>query len=241
MRAWFACSLNEASGRQKLCEKLSEALGKDCAKLDQNAEERLASLAVSVGGDWKTVQQVLLAKLAADSPFGLRYMLDDKAAQGAKRRIYLFGQNVHIVTCGEAALAFKQMIFDWLSREPERKFSIVITGLDCANGVATLEDIFPGFRGQLEVSTQALREWVSEAKDRNLNFQVHVTPFVPMTATFVDPTDDNGYMVLTPITFKPSPTERPHFIISKGENEDVLNYYWHDFYQRLRAQSKLLV
>lgn len=54
-----------------------------------------------------------------------------------------------------------------------------------------------------------------------------MTHLVPFGAWFVDPKDTRGFMVLTPVVNTGDKSkERPHFIIRRSTNKDVLEYYW---------------
>lgn len=242
LKVWHAGSLSDRTCLQNLCECLRGVLGKRNIVLAQKKVRRVIRLATRATGDWEAVNVTLVAEKAANSPFGIQSILDDTTAEGAKRDIYLFGQNLHFLTRGQTRYNIKQMVFNWLQKDTARQFTAVLCDIRCAHEVATLENMFVNeFKRHLRTSSQELKRWIGEARRLKLNLNVLVTDFVPTTAVFVDPERASGYMVLTPITYKAIPTERPHFIVGRKQNSAVFGYYWYAYFDRIRTNSSALV
>lgn len=61
---------------------------------------------------------------------------------------------------------------------------------------------------------------------------VRKVPFVPLSITFVDPSETNGFLVLTPNAYDERNIVRPCFVVSRSKNDDIFQQYWSAYWQR---------
>jgi hypothetical protein len=241
LKVWHAGSLSEKANLYNLCRSLAKVIGTLPVTPDEKDLKRVTSLAKVSAGDWESVNVSLVAEKAANSPFALNSILDETSPQGAKREIFIFGQNLHFLTKGQAHNDYFRLISAWLKVNKTRRFTAVITDFRCKDVVKAWQRMYGEiFRRHLFESRNVLKRWLLDSKEESLNIRVLVANFIPTTAVFVDPHDNHGYMILTPTTYRSMPTEKPHFILGKKQNKVVFDYYWFAYDERIRDGCKTL-
>jgi hypothetical protein len=196
-------------------------------------------LAKPTGGDWEAVNVGLIANSASRSPFSIANILNDSAADGAKKEIYLFGQSLRFVTRRQGKWDFKKLTLDWLQKDKSRQFHAIVINSERSRVVATSNKVSTDdFEREVKSSTTELNRWKVLAQKKGLNFFVYTTDFVPTSVTFVDPENDFGYMVLSPFAYGAGAGERPHFIVGRIQNAVVFDHFWCSYRDHLWNEQR---
>ena len=240
---WHVGSLDEPKCIADLCRLLALTLNRkhELRRLKTRQVAKIVAIAKQSVGDWENVSPALAAPALAESPFNVRNLLNTGSANSAKNKVYLIGQHLYWITKPKSFFRnYKSAIFGWLQKEKGRQFCIMISDVRDRMGIEPWNLIHsPDFQTQLENSTKTLKKWVKEAKSKKLSFTVKVTPFVPIGATFVDPSMPTGLMVLKPVVYGTGNTERPQFILGKKQNKLVFEHYWNAFQKVLDKAEEL--
>ncbi len=198
--------------------------------------QRLIAQARKGPGEWNTVKVALVGKKTARSPFNLEGLL-----RSARSQIFVAGQNLYHLTRPSNAANYKDKIFRWLERKKQKRtFSVMVCRPERLLVACWKRVVGSDYERHLKRSLKVFKSWVNDARERRLSFKAYLTAFVPVTIAFVDPQTDAGYMVLTPIIYKPLSEERPHFVVGKKQHADVFDYYWHAYWDRLNDKAVAL-
>lgn len=202
--------------------------------------ENLSRLAEGLGG-WHLVQGALVAEQRNGSPFGLLQQI-----RSARKMVAVFGQNLYALAAGPKASDFEEDLFNFLNRGGE--FRALIQDAQDAEGVAVWNHLHGGlYVNDLDRSTASFRAWLKRANAIGINqdgqrrLDVRTSKLVPVTFEFIDPLEDDGLMLCTPV---PVPrgveaAQRPVFAVSRRENARVIDYYWSQHEHQFQAGTLL--
>ena len=101
----------------------------------------------------------------------------------------------------------------------------------------------PTYMEDYKESINAFRDWIREAKGRNLSTQLYIrtTPIVAVTVLAIDPDSSSGQIVVTPTVLGRSySAQRPHFWVSKGKHPAAFRYYWDAYKEIFNKAAKPL-
>lgn len=173
---------------------------------------------------WDKVRQALQGDRLDSTPFSA-----DELLRNAEQLFFAAGQNLHHLA---TSTRFRRQLFAWLNARPSRKAQLLICDPRDRVAVAAWTAVGPQFEKDLTRSVRGFREWLVLARDRGLHrrLDIRVTKLVTTGLVCVDPETPRGTVVVTPIVFgKPISGERPHFVLSKGDNIRAFDHYWETY------------
>jgi hypothetical protein len=171
------------------------------------------------------VEETLVAPVIKSSPF-----VFDELFPTTQKHIFIAGQNLYslVVRLGDVN---KPRIFKFLGQDSSRKVEILVCDPSFRGAIETWIEVTasPKYERDLKEALEVLEVWTQEAKESNLNFEAKTTPFVPVSATFVDPDSQDGRLFLTPNIFEPSATDRACFLLYRRLHDKTFNTYWENY------------
>jgi hypothetical protein len=227
LKHWQATKLTSLGCLESLCSLLRDALRRRRAYAPpQEVVDTVLKLASQGTGDWARVNVALVAARADRSPFNMEGILTEGSPESARKEVRVIGLKLSTLAGYEDY--FKGKIFAWLKADRSRSFHVTICGPSWhKEGKAWMAGLDEQFGNLLTQSTSVFRRWVREARAKRLSFHAATARVIPITAVFVDPSEDYGYVVLTPIVYnRRLSDERPHFVVGRKQNEAVFEYYW---------------
>jgi len=161
-----------------------------------------------------------MASTVKDSPLDLF----DSALDNIRSRLFIVGQNLFSLT--QDRYGFKTKLFSLLRSKPIRVDILICEDVDYIVK-ATTEFTALEFGADLEHSIATFQEWQEEISSKGWpgSFNLKLSRRLgSVSLTFLDPDNDDGKLLLTPIV-QPHAMGRPCFWISKKDHEYVFNYY----------------
>jgi nucleoside 2-deoxyribosyltransferase len=159
--------------------------------------------------------------------------------KAAKSHVLIAAQNhMHLVLNGDA---FKEALLGFLFEDKKRRFDVLICDHKEEYAVKTWQYVLGSLRypGDMKLANEffdALPKW---AEDNGIPGQIRIAkiPFVPISITFVDPESPKGVMIMLPNAYQNVNNLRPAFIMSKKHNDDIFQYYWGQYLQRMSEST----
>lgn len=154
----------------------------------------------------------------------------------AKKQIFMAAQNhFYFVEVPERAANLKETIRNFLQADSGRSFQVMLCDPTADYAIRTWQYV-SAQRYERDLSRasaffEELAEW-ARAKSLSKQLTIRRVPFVPISVTFVDPAERNGFLVLTPNVYEERNPVRPCFIISRTKNDDIFQQYWSAYSQR---------
>lgn len=160
----------------------------------------------------------------------------------AKKHILLAGQNHGFVWQSERNKnRFKQEIIDFLTRSSDAQFDVMICN-DCTDHAVKTWEYINGMTPYREHLAEAilyfqeLTNFFGKEVNYKGRFTVKKLDFVPLSIMFVDPKDDNtGLAVVTPNGFHRGNNNKPCFILSRKNDQSLIDAYWNEYYHFFTA------
>jgi hypothetical protein len=190
-------------------------------------------LKVSGGGGRKTVenafQHVQAVPRVGSSPVRL-----DNALKAANQCIYLGGQNMYWMVTQDD---LPRQISSFLAASKDREFGVLLcdpSNSECVNAWSTINPSDPNsdytYDSHLKEAFAFIEKIKKQVSAQGGAFSAKKVPLFPFEIMFVDPTEADGYLSFQPIiNYSHDGAERPQFIISKKENEEIFSHYWEKF------------
>lgn len=211
-----------------LCREVAKAIGVTITRIPDTLVDAVVAEASRGSPYWRHVFPTLVGEHQSESPFNLESLLEQ-----ANRELFCAGFNLsYIATTPEC----KEQVFDFLRSSPSRKVRLLISDPESKRSFAAWHLMGDTFLKDLKRSKKIFQTWILEAKKAKLKgtLDIRTTQFVNLTVLCIDPTTDDGQLVLTPsIIGKPHAPERPHFWISRRRQTSVFSYYWNTYYNDL--------
>jgi hypothetical protein len=210
----------------KLLNRLKEMINTTFKTIPTEEIEKLSQLCSDNIGGWESVQLCRLAINSNDSPF--RY---DRAISRTKEHIFFAGQNLHSIANQEQLKSLEEFI-----GVEGRHVDILISDYSIKSAIKVWSRINPEMREKgytykkhLESATNEFKVFLNGlSPDKRKRIKVKVFDLVAFNATIIDPDSDSSILVLhSTINHGPKSMERPQIIISKRDNKEAFDYYWH--------------
>jgi len=153
----------------------------------------------------------------------------------AKKSLFLAAQNHYFLTRDENEANVKAAILGFLNDDTERRVDIMMCAMEADHAVDTwgqVQDL--GYRDHLEHSTKVFRRWLEEIEEDAAirgRLCVRKNVFVPVSCTIVDENLADGFLVLVPNVYTPTPGLKPYLVISKQNNFDAFETYRQQYRQ----------
>ena len=233
---WHVGSLGDKHDVVNLCASLSKLLRRKSTKKGDGELQQVVKLAKKGSRDWEFVRIGLMGEKMNQSPFNF-----DSILSRAAEEIAIGGQNLYHITRRSNSRRYIVKIFSWLGKKKGRKCYILVNDYRNKEVVKAWSSVIgPDYGRHLKHSTSVFKSWAARARKEKLDLIIKVTDFVPVTTTFVDPNENDGFLVLTPVMYKPLSSERPHFVLTKTADSSIFDYYWNSFWDRFDDQSRNL-
>lgn len=160
----------------------------------------------------------------------------------AKEHIFLAGQNHGFVWQSEKnKKRFKQEIINFLDRSSDAQFDVMMCDDKVDYAVKTWEYIngttpYRKHLGEAITYFQELTNFFGNEPSYKGRFIVKKLDFVPLSIMFVDVKDDNsGLAVVTPNGFHRGNNNKPCFILSRKNDQQIIDAYWNEYYHFFTA------
>lgn len=224
-----ARDLRSAKGVRQLCREVAGVFGVRTSSPPRGVVPAICSVARKGSPHWTAVSQVLAGQRADESPFSL-----DNLLANAEKRVFCAGQNLNYVATSSG---IRRRLTKWLRRGAGRKVELLICDPEETGAVDAWTVVGQKYREDLDQSVRAFHRWKTTLKKAGIarRIDIRVTKLVTTTLTAIDPTDEKGLMILTPVVFgKPISGERPHFALSRAANRMIFNHYWETYREVFR-------
>ena len=186
---------------------------------------------VGTAGHEKT-SLVLGAKRLADTKYGFFDLMGR-----AHSHLFLAAQNhFFFVERSERGDQLRAALTRFLVGAPGRRVDIMLCDPAAGYAVRTWQYVTAErFERDLQLAAKFFDElgaWAQTQTELAGRITVRKVPFVPLSVTFVDPADADGFLVLTPNAYEERNIVRPCFVVSRSKNDDIFQQYWSAYYQR---------
>jgi hypothetical protein len=174
---------------------------------------------------------VATAKNIADTPYGIFNLIS-----AAKEHIFIAGQNLYyFLQSNSNKSIFRTELKKFLKRSPNGQIDIMMCDENCSYAIQTWEyaQNITRFREQLEEVIFFFKEVSTEFnKESSLKGRLTIKKFdfIPVSASFIDPRNENGLAVIIPSAFQKINDARPCYILSNTYNKEILHEYWSVYY-----------
>ena len=169
------------------------------------------------------------------------HMMDSKynffeLSKIAKNQIFIAAQNHY--TLVHRGKEFTKAALEFLSKGDDQRLDIIMCDPAFEDAVSTWnyvnEHRDDRYKNDLINSIKFFENFVEHARANGHSEKVFLKkiPFVPLSATFVDPELNSGLAVVVPNLFQILSHARPYFVISKSSNTDIFYHYWSVYFQK---------
>ncbi len=149
-----------------------------------------------------------------------------------KRHIFIAAQDHYFLTKNENREKYKNSILDFLIGNPERKVDIMITDERIKNRYShktwqyvTADRFITDLNDAIQFY-QELIIYYDNIKGKKGTLSIHKVTFIPITISFIDPEEENGFLILSPNAYEDEGMKRPFYAFSKKRNEEMFIEYW---------------
>lgn len=224
-----ARDLRNADGVRQLCREVADVFNLKNSSIPHGVIQPICAEAKKGSPHWTAVSEVLAGQRTDESPFSLESLLSN-----AEKHVFCAGQNLYYLATSSA---IRRRLTKWLQGKTGRKVELLICDPEETSAVDAWTVVGQKYRDDLNESVSTFQKWKRTLKKAGLakRVDIRVTKLVTMSLTVIDPTDDRGVMILTPVVFgKPISGERPHFNISRNVNRAIFNHYWETYREVFR-------
>lgn len=175
---------------------------------------------------------VVGAKRVADTKYGFFDLI-----QKAQSHLFLAGQNhFYFAEKPERETKLRDELQSFLETHESRRVDVMMCDPSADYAIKTWQYVTAErYERDLRVSDlffHRLQDWADSVKQIRGRLTVRRVPFVPLSATFVDPSQASGFLVLTPNAYEARNIVRPCFVISRSKNDDIFQQYWSAYSQK---------
>jgi len=162
----------------------------------------------------------------------------------AKNHIFIAAQDHYFLTKNENRERYKNSILEFLVGNPDRKIDIMITDERERNKFSHktwqyvtadrfIDDLYDAikFYKDLFISYEKI-----ESKKGILS--IHKVLFIPITISFIDPEEENGFLIISPNAYEDEGMKRPFYAFSKRRNEEMFIEYWSPYKKKYEEIKK---
>jgi len=186
---------------------------------------------VGTSGHEKT-SLVLGAKRLADTTYGFFDLIDR-----AHSHIFLAAQNhFFFIERPERGEQLRDGLARFLGSDPKCRVDIMLCDPAAQYAVQTWQYVTSKrFARDLQLACtffDELWDWANVQAETTGRVTIRKVPFVPISVTFVDPTEPDGFLVLVPNAYDERNIVRPCFVVSRAKNDDIFHQYWSAYWQR---------
>jgi hypothetical protein len=179
------------------------------------------------------VKPVWFADAVQGSGFEFRTL-----AKQARRRLFVIGQNLNFL----AKDAFKTELFERMRADNEFKVDIMICRNDRDIVEALSEFTDPPFEKDLKKSIDIFTQWQKDADNETLPLTIKLSRNLgTLSLTFVDPDEDTGKLLLTPVTYRSHSSNRPCFWLTKKKHQCAFNSYFATYETLFRTMAERII
>ncbi len=167
-----------------------------------------------------------------DSPLNIF----DDALYNLEKRLFVIGQNLFSLT--QERYGFKKNLYSLLKTKPIHVDILICEDIDYIIK-STTDFTAPEFSKDLKHSIQTFEKWQRKIERENWPGSLSLKfsrKLGSLSLTFLDPDDDHGKLLLTPIV-QPHALGRPCVWFSKKEHEHIFNHYLMVYESMLREIS----
>lgn len=219
-----ARDLQSASGVRQLCREVADVFGLSVSAPPRGVIPSISSEARKGLPHWTAVSEVLAGQRTDESPFSL-----DNLLANAEKRVFCAGQNLNYLA---RSSAIRRRLTNWVRGGAGRSVELLICDPAEIGAIDAWTVVGQKYREDLNQSVRTFQRWKRHLKNAGdgKRVDIRVTKLVTTSLTVIDPSDDRGVMVLTPVVFgKPISGERPHFAVSRAANRAIFNHYWETY------------
>lgn len=177
-----------------------------------------------------SVSPMLMSTTIVRSPFAFRQLLSS-----AKKELFVAAQN-HSHISVRQQVANKEALFRFLAR---RGTKVQIMACDPAKTPLNKASIkawsfvtAEGYKSELQKAAKTFEAWAREAESLGFDLVIRLVPHVPVSVTFVDPSNlESGCLVFAPNFYQAAPGTRPCYFLRAKEHRAVFDTYWTNYEQ----------
>ena len=175
---------------------------------------------------------VLGAKRVADTPYGFFDLI-----ARARKHLFLAAQNhFFFVERPERGQQLRDELVRFLKGDTSRRVDIMLCDPSADYAVETWQYVTSTrYDRDLKLASEffdELAKWAKTTAEVSERLTIRSVPFVPLSVSFVDPAEADGFLVLTPNAYEERNIVRPCFVVSRSKNDDIFQQYWSAYYQR---------
>jgi hypothetical protein len=161
-----------------------------------------------------------------------------KLAGQARRRLFVIGQNLNFL----AKDACKTELFERMRADNELEVDIMICRNDPDIVEALSEFTDPPFRADLKRSIDIFTQWQKDADSETLPLTIKLSRNLgTLSLTFVDPDENTGKLLLTPVTYRSHSSNRPCFWLTKKKHQCAFNSYFATYETLFRTMAERII
>jgi len=180
--------------------------------------------------------QISFSSIISRSPFQFTHIADDNFIFSAEQEIFLAAQNHFSILCGNLSTKAHDLIFSFLKKDPSKRRVRFLfcdpeyeEGIKVWNWVNAEVDDWPVYKNNLNDAIKEMKNWISEARTKNLNLEARKARFIPLSVTFIDPDGENASLVVMPHVFEKASGKRPCHYITRKHSPEVFSIYYENY------------
>lgn len=176
------------------------------------------------------VKPAWLADTVQDSGFEFTTLV-----RQARRRLFVIGQNLNFLANDK----FKTELFNKMEADKQFKVDIMICHDDPDIVKVMSEFTDPPFAKDLGNSVKTFTQWQNEANQKKLLLTIKWSKNLgTLSLTFVDPDEDTGKLLLTPVTYRSHSSNRPCFWLAKKKHPWAFDSYFATYETLFRTMAE---